>query len=258
MNSIDDDFVLKCLSGSLIFIKDICAFKNLTLRQIAQIGYTTFFSYLQVLTMDKPMLDLKKENKQVNDYLSSLSTFQYFLMMCGLDQNFNKMARDAFRTLLGEKQIFFSLQAQQILFGPINQQHILNEEDFYILQTYLKKAYCLESQGQLDLKIQSTDDQRVRALKEKMARGRQAAAKAKAKQNGGQKSNIHFSDLVASVAVSVPGLNMINIWDLTYYAFQDQLKRMSWRQQYDMNTRAALAGAKIDKKKMAHWIRHNG
>jgi hypothetical protein len=48
---------------------------------------------------------------------------------------------------------------------------------------------------------------------------------------------------------------MLNVWDLTYYAFQDQLKRMSWREEFDINTRASLAGAKLDKNKLSHWIK---
>ena len=48
---------------------------------------------------------------------------------------------------------------------------------------------------------------------------------------------------------------MANIYDITYYAFQDQLKRMGWRDQYDINSRAAMAGAKIDKKQLKHWMR---
>ena len=48
---------------------------------------------------------------------------------------------------------------------------------------------------------------------------------------------------------------ILNVWDLTYYAFQDQLRRMSWREEFDINTRASLAGAKLDKKKLSHWIK---
>ena len=35
---------------------------------------------------------------------------------------------------------------------------------------------------------------------------------------------------------------MSNIWDITYYAFHDQLKRMGWRDQFNINNQAAMAG----------------
>ena len=79
-------------------------------------------------------------------------------------------------------------------------------------------------------------------------------AKRKAKKKNGE-TDIELSDLIASLAIGNNGYNMLNVWDLTYYAFQDQLKRMSWREEFDINTRASLAGAKIDKNKLSHWIK---
>jgi hypothetical protein len=38
-----------------------------------------------------------------------------------------------------------------------------------------------------------------------------------------------LSDLIGSITINDCGLNIINIWDITYYAFHDQLKRMGWR-----------------------------
>ena len=48
---------------------------------------------------------------------------------------------------------------------------------------------------------------------------------------------------------------MENVWNITYYAFHDQLKRMGWRDQFNINNQMALAGAKVDKEKMKHWIK---
>ena len=79
-------------------------------------------------------------------------------------------------------------------------------------------------------------------------------AKRKAKKKNGE-TDIELSDLIASLAIGNNGYNMLNVWDLTYYAFQDQLKRMSWREEFDINTRASLAGAKLDKDKLSHWIK---
>ena len=101
-----------------------------------------------------------------------------------------------------------------------------------------------------------TDTPRVRALKEKMLKGRRdrEEAKRKARKKDGD-SEIELSDLIGSLAIGSNSYNMLNIWDMTYYAFQDQLKRMSWREEFDINTRASLAGAKLDKSKLSHWIK---
>lgn len=101
-----------------------------------------------------------------------------------------------------------------------------------------------------------SDTPRVRALKEKMLKGRRdrEEAKKKARKKDGE-SELELSDLIGSLTIGSNSYNMSNVWDLTYYAFQDQLKRMSWREEFDINTRASMAGAKLDKSKLSHWIK---
>ena len=60
---------------------------------------------------------------------------------------------------------------------------------------------------------------------------------------------------ITCVAVGNCDLNIENIWNITYYAFHDQLKRMGWRDQFNINNRAALAGAKLKKSQLKHWIK---
>jgi len=38
-----------------------------------------------------------------------------------------------------------------------------------------------------------------------------------------------LSDLIGSMTINDCGLNISNVWNITYYAFHDQLKRMGWR-----------------------------
>jgi len=63
----------------------------------------------------------------------------------------------------------------------------------------------------------------------KMRENREKVRRAKAKQNSKDGSDLKMSDLIGSMTLNNCGLNMINIWDITYYAFHDQLKRMGWR-----------------------------
>lgn len=87
----------------------------------------------------------------------------------------------------------------------------------------------------------------------KLARGRQQANSLKS-SSGGEDSTT-LADIIGSMAVAIPGLNMLNIWDLTYYAFQDQFQRYQQKDAHDTNLRSALAGAKVPKDKLKSWIR---
>lgn len=90
-----------------------------------------------------------------------------------------------------------------------------------------------------------------------MIEGRKKVAKAKKKEakKKGEGGDLELSDLIGSLTIGSNSYNLTNVWDLTYYAFQDQLKRMGWHEEFNINTRASLAGAKLDKNKLSHWIK---
>ena len=88
-----------------------------------------------------------------------------------------------------------------------------------------------------------------------MRRNRERVRKAKAAKAAREKSNLNMSDLIGSMTLNNCGVNIINVWDMTYYAFHDQLKRMGWRDQFNINQKAALAGAKLKKSQLKHWMR---
>ena len=146
----------------------------------------------------------------------------------------------------------FSLEPAQIVVGPIEEKHLLTEDLFYDFRRILKRMYFMEQEGE-EIIISQEDSPQLRALKMQMKKNRERVAKAKRDKSSGEA--INFSDLVASVAAGDCGLNILNIWDITYYAFHDQLKRMGWREQFNINNRAALAGAKLKESQLKHWIK---
>jgi hypothetical protein len=103
--------------------------------------------------------------------------------------------------------------------------------------------------------IYDTDDAATKRIKMKMRENREKVKRANAKKSAQEKSDLKFSDLIGSITINNCGLNIANIWDITYYAFHDQLKRMGWRDQFNINNRAALAGAKLKKSQLKHWMR---
>ena len=194
----------------------------------------------------------KKEDKELTQLFQELSDFQFFLVMTSIDKEINQKAKAAFKFFTKES-VSFSLEPAQIVVGPLEEKHLITEESFYDFRRILKKMYFIEQENE-EIIIRQDDDPRVRNLKIQMKKNREKVAKAKQRQNQGN-NNLKFSDLIASVAVGNCGLNIQNIWDITYYAFHDQLKRMGWRDQFNINNRAALAGAKLKKSQLAHWIK---
>jgi len=80
--------------------------------------------------------------------------------------------------------------------------------------------YFLEVEGE-EIIIYEDDDPATRRLKEQMRANREKVRKAKAKKNQGKDSDMKLSDLIGSMTINDCGLNIHDIWDITYYAFHD-------------------------------------
>ena len=247
--TLTDDFTLKCMKGSPVFLDDICAIYPRKLGDIVDIGYSTFLKYINLFNMEKPSLQEVKDN-ELSALLNKLDDFQYFLFMVNIDSESNQLAKNAFHFFTHE-QVIFSLEQEEIIIGPPQERHLMVAEDFYNFRKIIRRMYFLDVSKD-DIVIEEDDDPRVRAIKKKLLERKKKLKKAKTKDND---SNVEFSDLIGSLTLNNCGLNMENIWNITYYAFHDQLKRMGWRDQFNINNQMALAGAKVDKEKLKHWIK---
>ena len=250
--NLTDAEVLKFQKGSPVFIEDICAVYPARLGEIVDLGYDKFQQYLSVATMTKPA-DANKQDEELHNLLMELTDFQFVLFMASIDSNMNATLKDGIRFFTHEEATF-SLEPPQIFIGPLVEQRFLTEKTFYDFQRLLRRMYFIEVEGE-EIIIYEDDLPATKRLKQKMRENREKVRRAKAKQQQREKSDLKLSDLIGSMALNDCNLNMCNIWDLTYYAFHDQLKRMGWRDQFNINQRAALAGAKIEKSQLKHWMR---
>lgn len=249
--NLTDNEVLKFQAGVPVLLEDICAIYPVTMREIVEIGYDKFQVYLSVLTANKPAVD--KKEVELAQLMEELTDFQYLLMMATIDLTVNQTVKDAFRFFTHE-EASFSLEPAQIVIGPLEEKHLLTESKFYDFQRILRRMYFMEQEGE-EIIIYDDDPPATKRLKMKMRENREKVRKAKAAKAAQEKTDLKFSDLIGSITINNCGLSMENVWNITYYAFHDQLKRMGWRDQFNINHDAALAGAKINKSQLKHWMR---
>ena len=250
--NLTDNEVLKFQKGSPILLDDICAIFPVTLGQIVDEGYDNFQKYLGVLTAEKPVLKVS-DDQELAQLLSDLTDFQYLLLLATMDIEVNRTIKKAFR-FFTHSEATISLDPAQIILGPIEEKHILTESKFYDFQRILRRMYFIEQEGE-EIIIYEDDSPAIKRLKMQMRANREKVRKAKAAKARQEKTDMKFSDLIGSMTINNCGLNMENIWNITYYAFHDQLKRMGWRDQFNINNSAALAGAKLKKSQLKHWMR---
>lgn len=245
--NLTDSEILKFQRGTPILLEDICAIHNATIGEIIDLGYDKFHQYLDIILISKPV---EIENKNIKELIKQLTDFQFLLMLVESDINTRDLAKEAFFFLLHE-DVSFSVEPAQIVVGPLEEKHVLDESHFYELQRIVRHMFFIEIDEE-EIIFDPSDSPRVRALKEKMRENREKVRLAKAKKAQQEKSDLNFSDLVGSVALV---LGAQEVWNMTYYFFNDQLKRMGWQEQFDINNRAAMAGAKMKKNQLKHWIR---
>lgn len=249
--NLTDTEVLKFLKGSPVLLEDVCAVYPATLGQIVDLGYDKFQTYLSVLTSTKPIR--KEKDEEMQKLMDELSDYQFILLMASLDPTINTNMKEAFMFFTHE-EITFSLEPPNIFVGPLTDKRIITEELYYDLQRLLRRMYFIETEAD-EIIIYPDDPLPTKRLKQKMRENREKVRRAKAKQNAKDGTDLKLSDLIGSITINNCGLNIHNIWDISYYAFHDQLKRMGWRDQFNINNSAALAGAKLKKSQLKHWMR---
>ena len=250
MNLIEDK-VLKFMSGKPVIFKDICLISSPFLKDIAAEGLSKFYEYIGLILIQKPTAG----EEELQKLLSPLSNFEYLIMLSQLDAEQNLAIKSAFRFFTNEKVTFIT-NPPSIVFGDPAEKRILTADSFLEFQDIISLACALFDTKEDIIEFLDSDTPKVRELKKQMLEGRKKRKEAKSKEAKKRgESTLELSDLIGSLTIGSNSYNLINAWDLTYYAFQDQLRRMNWLEEFDINTRASLAGAKIDKNKLSHWIK---
>ena len=250
MSSIDTN-ILKFMSGKPAIYKDVCLVYSPFLKDIAAEGLNKFYQYISLIQIKKPT----NESEEIRQLLSPLSDFEYLVLVAQMEKDMNKAIKAAIK-FFTKDDITFLMDPPSIVLGDPKEKRIFTKDNYAGFQDMVSLACAMKDPKEDMIEFLDSDSPKVRQLKQQMLEGRRIReeAKRKAKNKSGEKS-LELSDLIASLAIGSNSYNMLNVWDLTYYAFQDQLKRMSWREEFDINTRASLAGAKLDKNKLSHWIK---
>lgn len=226
-------------------IGNICKVYPVTVREIATIGAKNFYSYLNLFTLDKEDIDEFLQQQGVEE---RLTPFQFTLINANEDKQYFENLEKAFKFFLHEERITVLVDNEAIVLGEINEGRVLMEEDFNTVCAIIIEQNMV-NKSSAEERMNNPSDAKAAQIIKKIKEGR------KIREKKSSDSNLNFIDLVASLAAKGNGLNAINVWDLTYYAFNDQFKRMQMIEQYDNARQSILAGADPKKVKMEYWLR---
>lgn len=234
MSSIEQE---KLLRGKPIPCAGVCEVYHATIGEVVDLGRDTFYEYIFLLTADPQKSKL---------FDQPISTFSFLQIQSVLDPRVREKIENAFQFFLREK-VHFLTDLSEIQIGEDVENHrCFTEENYPEFITTLRTIYRLQAHDQVN-----PQDQRTRAIAEKIRRGQAQVQAIKAKQ--GSNDDIDVATLVSSLGLYYKNVNMV--WELPYYTFFDQITRLQYKQKYENNVMYTAAGAKIPEKDMKYWIR---
>lgn len=235
MNSIDK---LKLLAGLPITMSDFtCSIYPATLKEIATLGVNQYFKYINLLTIkEEEILRIVKEKIDPFDFLFVNSIYK---------EDFKEEFVKALQFFTRD-EILFLPEIESIIIGKFEEGRMLTKENFFEFQKIISAQNFIQE----ELVKCTGEDEAARMIRAKLEKSREKIEKSKNKR---EDNPIEMADLVASLTIN-SALDIVNVWSISYYAFNDQFKRMRILEQYSTGLQSIMAGADPKKIKLQDWI----
>lgn len=240
MNSIDEDLKLKIISGKPILLeKSNCFFHHRTLEEVIDLGLTNFLKIIQ-------LFEFSSEELQQN-FEFPIDNFFYLLLNLNNQTQLSSLIEKGFYFFIGVDNLKPDLENRILLCSYKELDNIeINIDGFNEILNYIKIIY--------DGSIEKEDDdsklsEAERRMKERFKKKKQEREKAK-----GNKERINFSDLIGGFISKSPNMDFEATMKLPYYTFYFLLEKLKNTDVYDIQLRAAMAGADMKNEKMHHWL----
>lgn len=257
MNKIDLEH--KLLKGSVIYLGNIPTYK-VTIGQMVdfQYGYSMCQQIIGILCMD----DEKTDSMLSDDIEHTTWNFivaQILTELAGIQHG--KINESDYSLLLittlplflsmvfGDKVVF---DVERGIFSIGENGLSLSQDNYPQFRDILKERNCLMNLDGVDNTDNPANEmtkkllEKRKKLRDKVKRGKQA--------NGEDDDGLTIADLISIFAEAerVPLQNVYDKYDV--YQFNNQFNRLKIMEDYQVNIKALLAGAKSDDIKLQHWL----
>lgn len=200
-----------------------------TLKEISQIGEQDFFMGIQILSISKNLI------AQEESLLKNTSNFQIFITVMQEKETGDKkqMVINLLQLLFPNKQVIFT--PRSLLLG----ESMVDENNFDILQNYIKQIFCLNSSA-FGRNNFNPGDKKAQEIAQKLMRGRQRVSAEKGSSEGSP-----FTRYISILAIALKK-SPNEIRELTMFQVYDLMERYSLWLNWDLDIKSRLAGGKPD------------
>lgn len=229
---------LKLLAGLPIAMSDFtCFIYPATLKEIAVLGITDYFKKVNLLTLKK------EEIKRIVS--EEVEPFSFLLINAMYKEQFKDEIIKALEFFTREKVILIP-EMEAFIIGDFNDSKILSADNFDEFQKILSAQNYIQE----DVVKYTGEDEIAKRIREKLEKANKILSKIK---KDSVEETIELTDLIASLAINST-INILEVWNISYYTFNDQFKRMRLLEQYNTSLQSIMAGADPKKVKLKDWI----
>lgn len=229
---------LKALASLPIELSDgACLIYPAKLIEIAELGIEEYFKYVNLLTLSAS--EVKQMLKE------DITPFNFLFMNSIYKENFGKEFEKAL-TFFTRESILLLPDLEAISIGNFEDSRMITEENFTEIQNIIKFQNFIFD----DIVKFKGENESAKHIKDRLAKAKEKVERAKRVR---EESKIEISDLVGSLT-SKTSLNILEVWNISYYSFNDQFKRMRILESYETGLQSLMAGADPKKIKLKDWI----
>ena len=219
-------------------------FHQPTIKEIALMGETNFFTAVQCLLINKKLISV-----QGNLSLESLSNFHIFMMILEEEKDKKEDVKHLLSLIFPNHSSTF-VPKRTLILKSDDSSVIIDESNFEILQEQARVFLSpsmkdgADGQGFFNPKGSKAEE-----IARKLMRGRERVAAQKGGNNGSA-----LTQYLSVLAVGMNSMSLEELSNLTLYQFFDLLERYMLYINWDIDIRARMAGAKNDKP-MENWMK---
>lgn len=253
------------LAGMPIYIDGIGNIYPVKLKEIVCVGNDIYNQYLSYICISADSFNDEETRKE----LANATSFMLILSLCTQDNSgyFLKVITNALEFFLKKEVVFISYLNGFFIGSTKELKKILksvDDETSAIDQFYkngfigndnyesFKKVIMLQNCIGIDtIEEKKYANEKAKKIADDLRRAKEKINKVKAKQG----EPLSLFDLISAFSANSRSFNIMNVWDLTMYQFDDQFKRMQMIEEYDVGVRSLLAGGDSKKVDLKHWTR---
>lgn len=237
------DYRLALLTGVDIPIPELqMAIHQPTILEISMLGEKNFFIGVQLLCVQKRMYI------QDETLLANTNNFQIFMTILGEKKLAEKKdsVLQVLSLLFPNASIIFTPRSLIINQGEISST--IDDKNFENFQSIVQDMLCLSNS---DEQAFNPGSKRAKEIADKLMKARQKVAAEKAKSQG---DGSMFGQYLSVLTVGIHSMSLQDCINLTVYQLYELIERYSLYNNWDLEIRSRLAGAKGDKP-IENWMK---